>query len=208
MLRNLIERSNNDIFKARTHQVPSYKLKHLDWREKQTKISNEQIRIHIRSSKLKTYKLKRNRISQFNKNITSKVYINNLRQIKPSLVPKSSLYQDVLLNCSEWSINVTSTLFVLLSSKQYISSSLKASYSSSTVGLELGSLKIGVLSEALISSLDWQAASLVLSVDLFIWASSSITVQTVTIQNKGTSLQVFVPSLSPLGSLNEIPGAS
>ena len=96
----------------------------------------------------------------------SKVYINDPRQIKPSLVPKYSAYQDVLLDCSEWSINVTSTLFVLLSLKQYISSSLKASYSSSTVGLELGSLKAGVLS-ALISSLDWQATSLVLSVDFY-----------------------------------------
>ena len=90
-----MERSNNDIFKARTLQVPSYKPKHLDWREKQIKISNEQIRIHNRSSKPKTYKVKRNKISQFNKNITSKVYINNGRQIKSSLVLKSSLYQDV-----------------------------------------------------------------------------------------------------------------
>merc|ERR1712240_503801 len=104
MLRNLIERSNNDIFKARTLQVPSYKLKHLDWREKQIKISNDQIRIYIRLSKPKTYKLKRNKISQFNKNITSKVYINNRRQIKSSLFPKSSSYQDVLLDCSEWSM--------------------------------------------------------------------------------------------------------
>merc|ERR1712240_758096 len=102
MLRNLIERSNNNIFKARKLQVPSYKLKHLDWREKQIKISNEQIRTHIRSSKPKKYKLKRNKISQFNKNITSKVYINNWRRIISSLVPKSSSYQDVLLDCSEW----------------------------------------------------------------------------------------------------------
>ena len=102
---NLIERSNNNIFKARTLQVPSYKLKHLDWREKQIKISNEQIRIHIRSSKPKTYKVKRNKISQFNKNITSKVYINNWRQIKSSLVLKSSSYQDVHPRLF-WMVNV------------------------------------------------------------------------------------------------------
>ena len=46
------------MFKARILQVPSYKLKHLDRREKQIKIPNEQIRIHIRSSKHKTYKVK------------------------------------------------------------------------------------------------------------------------------------------------------
>ena len=47
------------MFKARILQVPSCKLKHLKRREKQIKLSNEQIRIDIRSSKHKTYKVKK-----------------------------------------------------------------------------------------------------------------------------------------------------
>ena len=90
------------MFRAKILQVPSCKLKHLKWREKQIKMSNEQIRIHIRSSKHKTYKVKKEYNLQFNKNIISKVYISKPRQIKPSLVPKSSSYQDVILDCSEW----------------------------------------------------------------------------------------------------------
>ena len=140
-----------NIFKALTLQVPSYKPKHLDCREKQIKISNEQIRMHINSSKPKTYKVKRNKISQFNKNITSKVYISNRRQIISSLVHKSSSYQDVhprlfwiVIQCD----SSTTLLIVFLSSKQYISSSKKALYSSSSVGLESGSLEAGVFSES------------------------------------------------------------
>jgi len=98
---NSIERSNNDMFKARILQVPSCKLKHLKQREKQIKLSNKQIRIEIRPSKHKTYKIEKEYDLQFNKNIISKVFISDPRQNKPSLVPKSSSYQDVLLDCSE-----------------------------------------------------------------------------------------------------------
>merc|ERR1712240_456501 len=104
MLRNLIERSNNNIFKALTLQVPSYKPKHLDWREKQINISNEQIRIHIRSSKSKTYKVKRNKISQFNKNITSKVYINIGGKSKLHLFISLLRVKTYIPDCSEWSM--------------------------------------------------------------------------------------------------------
>ena len=47
------------MFKARILQVPLCKLKHLKRREKQIKLSNEQIRIDIRSSKHKTYKIEK-----------------------------------------------------------------------------------------------------------------------------------------------------
>merc|ERR1712240_398662 len=83
-----------NIFKALTLQVPSYNPKHLDCREKQIKISNEQIRTHNNSSKPKTYKVKRNKIIQFNKILQAKSYISNRKQIISSLVHKSSLYQE------------------------------------------------------------------------------------------------------------------
>ena len=47
------------MFKARILQVPSCKLKHLKRREKQIKLSHKQIRIDIRSSKHKTYKMEK-----------------------------------------------------------------------------------------------------------------------------------------------------
>ena len=47
------------MFRAKILQVPLCKLKHLKQRENQIKLSNKQIRIEIRSSKHKTYKVKK-----------------------------------------------------------------------------------------------------------------------------------------------------
>ena len=47
------------MFRAKICQVPPCKLKHLKRREKQIKLSNKQIRIEIRPSKHKTYKIEK-----------------------------------------------------------------------------------------------------------------------------------------------------
>ena len=50
---NYIGKSNNEYFKALTLQVPSYKSKHLDYKENKSKIFNKQIRTYENSSKPK-----------------------------------------------------------------------------------------------------------------------------------------------------------
>ena len=47
------KKSNNEYFKALILQVPSYKPKHLDYKENKSKIFNKQIRTYKNSSKPK-----------------------------------------------------------------------------------------------------------------------------------------------------------